>query len=172
MGNVDTSGVSASANVYNGLISKASQQMVAALETSTSLAIAKLNNSTQLNIAQKQILSNQIIANLQAMASLKGASISAGATLGASYNSSRASMYAADLSAYMQKYMAKNYPQNPYGFLSSGLATLFGGNGQDTGKGISHTVSSILDKVGAKLSDYKDFLINHGNPNSSHWKSH
>lgn len=155
MGNVDTSGVSASANVYNGFISKASQQMVAALETSTSLAIAKLNNSTQLNIAQKQILSNQIIANLQAMASLKGASISAGATLGASYNSAQASMYASNLSAYMQKYMAKNFPQNPYGFVASGLATLFGGNGNDTGKGISDTVSSILDKLVVSWDKFK-----------------
>lgn len=172
MGTVDTSGITASANVYNGLIAKSSQQMVAALETSTSLAIAKLNNSTQLNIAQKQILSNQIIANLQAMASLKGASISAGATLGASYNSANAAMYAANLSAYMQKYMAKNYPQNPYGFLSSGLSTLFGGGNKDTGKGISDTVKSILDKVGSKLNDYKDFLVDHGNPNSDHWKKH
>lgn len=155
MGNVDTSGVTASANVYNGLIAKSSQQMVAALETSTSLAIAKLNNSTQLNIAQKQILSNQIIANLQAMASLKGASISAGATLGASYNSAHASMYAANLAAYMQQYMAKNYPQNPYGFLASGLATLFGGDNKDTGKGISDTVKSILDKAFSNMRKNK-----------------
>lgn len=154
MGIVDTSGVTASANVYNGLISKASQQMVAALETSTSLAIAKLNNSTQLNIAQKQILSNQIIANLQAMTSLKGASISAGATLGASYNSAQASMYAANLSSYMQKYMAENYPQNPYGFLAAGLKELFGSDGKSTAKGVSDTVKSVLGNLFGKVNDF------------------
>lgn len=71
MGSVDTSAVSATAAVYNGLISKQTSEIVASINAETQLLANKLTNETNLSIAQKQILAQQMIANLNAVTALK-----------------------------------------------------------------------------------------------------
>lgn len=148
MGTVDTSGVSAAASAYNTLINKQTSQLVASIGAETTLLANQLTNETNLNIAQKQIISQQIIANLNAAASLKSSSISAGATIEASQNSAAATRYASDQAAEIQKYLAANYPTTQYGMISKLINDVFG-----TGSNSSKTISNALSSVWSSIKD-------------------
>lgn len=157
VGQVDTSAVSAIGSTYNSLISKQAQQLVAAVNAETSLLMNKLTNETSLNIAQKQIISQQIIANLNAVTSLKNAATAAGASLAGSQLSANASMYNANLSADLQKYLAANYPTSQYGAIFKVFNDLFGDT-SSSGKGLQSKVNSALswlDKMKDKYNNWK-----------------
>lgn len=142
MGSVDTSAVSATAAVYNGLISKQTSEIVASINAETQLLANKLTNETNLSIAQKQILAQQMIANLNAVTALKTSSLSAGATIEASQNSAYASQYASDT----QKYLASNYPNSFYGWVSKAVNDSFGET-STSGKGIANSLSKVWNLI-------------------------
>lgn len=142
MGSVDTSAVSAAASAFNALTQKQTSEIVASINAETQLLANKLTNETNLNIAQKQILAQQMIANLNAVVALKTSSLSAGATIEASQNSAYASQYASD----MQKYLASNYPSSLYGWVSKLVNDSFG-ESSTSGKGIQSALSKVWNLI-------------------------
>lgn len=157
MGTVD-SAVGAIGSTYNSLISKQCQELVAALNAETSLMMNKLTNETQMNIAQKQIVSQQIIANLNAVTSLKNAATAAGASITGAQLSANASMYNANLSADLQKYLAQNYPTSQYGALSKVFNDLFGDT-STSGKGFKSKVDSALNWLDKMKEKYNNWTV-------------
>lgn len=157
MGTVD-SAVGAISSTYNSLISKQAQELVAAVNAETSLLMNKLTNETNLNIAQKQIISQQIIANLNAVTSLKNAATAAGASVAGAQMSAQASMYNANLSADLQKYLAQNYPTSMYGSISKVFNDLFGDT-SSSGKGFKSKVESALSWLDNMKDKYNNWTV-------------
>lgn len=157
MGTVD-SAVGAIGSTYNSLISKQCQELVAALNAETSLMMNKLTNETQMNIAQKQIVSQQIIANLNAVTSLKNAATAAGASITGAQLSANASMYNANLSADLQKYLAQNYPTSMYGSIFKVFNDLFG-DPSTSGKGFKSKVDSALNWLDKMKDKYNNWTV-------------
>lgn len=157
MGTVD-SAVGAIGSTYNSLISKQAQELVAAVNAETSLLMNKLTNETSLNIAQKQIISQQIIANLNAVTSLKNAATAAGASITGAQMSAQASMYNANLSADLQKYLAQNYPTSMYGGISKVFNDLFGDT-STSGKGFQSKVQSALNWLDKMKDKYNNWTV-------------
>lgn len=165
MGTVD-SAVGAIGSTYNSLISKQCQELVAAINAETSLMMNKLTNETNLNIAQKQIISEQIIANLNAVTSLKNAATSAGASIFGSQMSAGAAMYNANLSADLQKYLAENFPQNKYGAVSAAVNRLFrdNPNAASTVKSKVTDAYRLLNNTYHKWKYATPYYQSHGTP--------
>ncbi len=165
MGTVD-SAVGAISSTYNSLISKQAQELVSAVNAETSLLMNKLTNETNLNIAQKQIISQQIIANLEAITSLKNAATAAGASIYGSSMSAGASMYNANLSADVQKYLAENFPQNKYGAISAALNRIM----RDNPNAASTVQSKVTDAYRLLNNTYykwkyaTPYYMSHGTP--------
>lgn len=160
MGTVDTSNVSAAAGMWSSLVAKLTDEIIASLGAETSLLIAKLNNETNLNIAQKQIISQQVIANLNAATALKNTSMTAGATISAAQTSAAATKYASDQSAAIQKYITENYPQTMWGLISKGINDLFGADsrtGETIWKGIDAVVGAVKDTANGKDKTWNSF---------------
>lgn len=157
MGTVD-SAVGAIGSTYNSLISKQAMELVAAVNAETSLLMNKLTNETSLNIAQKQIISQQIIANLNAVTSLKNAATAAGASITGAQLSAQASMYNANLSADLQKYLAQNYPTSMYGSIFKVFNDLFGDT-SSSGKGFSDKLNSALSWLDKMKEKYNNWTV-------------
>lgn len=157
MGTVD-SAVGAISSTYNSLISKQAMELVAAVNAETSLLMNKLTNETQMNIAQKQIVAQQIIANLNAVTSLKNAATAAGASITGAQLSANASMYNANLSADLQKYLAQNYPTSMYGAISKVFNDLFGDT-SSSGKGFGSKVQSALNWLDKMVDKYNNWTV-------------
>lgn len=116
-----------------------------------SLLTATLAAQTQMSMQQNSAINNLAVADKYTSMQQIVAELGAAATLGSANIHAGASKYAAGLSADTQKYIAQNYPSNPYQALGSLLNSLTG-YGQTIGGGIS----SAVDKARDVVSEVKD----------------
>ncbi len=130
----DTSTSAAIANLLGSILS-----------AQTSLENANINARTQEAVADKYNAMSEIVANINANASLKSAGIHAGAT-----------RYAAEQASAADRYMAD---KTKYGMLDNvigGIADVFTGDSGQSAKSIASKVPSLADQSKQKYQEYRN----------------